>query len=301
MKGRDLVLIKDLSQEEILRVLSRASEMKKQSPGPILKGHILASCFFEPSTRTRLSFESAMKRLGGDVIGFADSMTTSGQKGESLEDAMKIIGYYSDLIVIRHPQEGSAQIAADAADPPVINGGDGANEHPTQTLLDLFTIQECQGKLNGLKIGFVGDLLNGRTVHSLAPTLGMFGNRFYFVAPPSLEMPASICQSLKQAGVPFSLHPTIEEVIGKVDILFMTRVQAERFKNKEEYHTLKDHFQLTPQMLQRAQSHLKILHPLPRLNEIDRKIDTTPYAHYFQQAQNGLWVRQALLTLLLGY
>ena len=300
MKGRDLVSIKDLSKEEILNLLVRADQMKKENPGPILNGHILASCFYEPSTRTRLSFESAMKRLGGEVIGFAESATTSLQKGESLYDAMKIIGYYSDVMVIRHPQEGSAREAAEASGTPVINGGDGANEHPTQTLLDLFTIKECQGRLHGLKVGFVGDLLNGRTVHSLAPTLGMFDNRFYFVAPRALEMPSAICQDLRQMGVPFSFHPTIEEIIGKVDVLFMTRVQQERFTNHEEYLKVKDHFRLTEAMLHSAAPHLKILHPLPRVNEIDKGIDTTPYAYYFPQAQNGLWVRQALLAMILG-
>ncbi len=300
MKGRDLVSIKDLSKEEILSLLVRAEEMKKESPGCILKGHILASCFYEPSTRTRLSFESAMKRLGGEVIGFADSATTSLQKGESLHDAMKIIGYYSDVMVIRHPQKGSAQEAAEASDTPVVNGGDGANEHPTQTLLDLFTIKECQGRLHGLKVAFVGDLLNGRTVHSLAPTLGMFDNRFYFVAPQSLEMPSAICQSLRQAGVPFSFHPSIEELIGKIDVLFMTRIQQERFASHEEYLKVKDHFILTEAMLRSAGPHLKILHPLPRVNEIEKGVDKTPYAYYFPQAQNGLWVRQALLAMLLG-
>lgn len=300
MRGRDLVSIKDLSKEEILNLLVRAEEMKKESPGPILKGHILASCFYEPSTRTRLSFEAAMKRLGGEVIGFADAATTSLQKGESLQDAMKIMGYYSDIMVIRHPKEGSAWEAAVASDTPVINGGDGANEHPTQTLLDLFTIQECQGRLQGLKVGFVGDLLNGRTVHSLVPTLGMLDSRFYFVAPQSLEMPSAICQNLRQVGVPFSFHRTIEEIIGKVDVLFMTRIQQERFVSHEEYLKVKDHFVLTEAMLRSAQPHLKILHPLPRVNEIDRGVDKTPYAYYFQQAQNGLWVRQALLAMLLG-
>lgn len=300
MKGRDLVSIKDLSKEEILNLLIRAEEMKKESPGAILKGHILASCFYEPSTRTRLSFESAMKRLGGDVIGFSDSSTTSLQKGESLHDAMKIIAYYSDVMVIRHPHEGSAREAAEASATPVVNGGDGANEHPTQTLLDLFTIKECQGRLHGLKVGFVGDLLNGRTVHSLAPTLGMFDNRFYFVAPRALEMPSGICQNLRQMGVPFSFHPTIEEIIGKVDVLFMTRIQQERFASHEEYLKVKDHFILTEATLQGAESHLKILHPLPRVNEIEKGVDKMPHAYYFQQAQNGLWVRQALLAMILG-
>lgn len=300
MKGRDLISIKDLSKEEMLELLSRAEEIKKNHPGAILKGHILASCFYEPSTRTRLSFEAAMKRLGGEVIGFSDVATTSIQKGESLNDAMKVIGYYSDIMVIRHPLEGSAQTAAEASETPVVNGGDGTNEHPTQTLLDLFTIQECQGRLSDLKVAFVGDLLNGRTVHSLVPTLGAFGNRFYFVAPPSLDMPTPICQSLREAGVPFSFHRTIEEIVDKIDVLIMTRIQQERFRTQEEYLKVKDHFILTLKILKHAKPHLKILHPLPRVNEIDTKIDQTSHAYYFPQAQNGLWVRQALLAMILG-
>ncbi len=300
MKGRDIVSIKDFSKEEILALLSRTEEMKRQPPEPILKGNILASCFFEPSTRTRLSFESAMRRLGGDVIGFSEAHSTSSTKGESLSDTMKMIGYYSDLIVIRHPQIGSAREAAESTEIPVINGGDGSNEHPTQTLVDLYTILECQGRLNDLKIAFVGDLLYGRTVHSLVPALGFFDNRFYFVSPPTLEIPQSICQSLKQAGIPFSFHPTIEEIVGKVDILFMVRVQSERFSSSQDYLKVKDHFILTPEMLKQVKPNLKILHPFPRVNEIDRAVDKTSYAHYFPQAQNGLWVREAVLATLLG-
>lgn len=300
MKNRDLISIKELSKEEILKVLARAEEIKKIPPGPILEGNIMASCFYEPSTRTRLSFESAMRRLGGEVIGFSEGSSTAAQKGESLYDAMKIIGFYSDLIVIRHPLEGAARQAAEATDKPVINAGDGANEHPTQTLLDLFTIRECQHKLEELHIAFVGDLLYGRTVHSLARALQLFSPRLYFVAPSLLAMPDLICQNLRQNGVPFSFHQAIEEVIDKVDILYMTRVQKERFLSQEEYSKVKDRFILTPEVLERGQPHLKVLHPLPRVNEIDKRVDHSPFAHYFQQAENGMYVRQALLALLLG-
>jgi aspartate carbamoyltransferase catalytic subunit len=300
MNRRHLISINDLSQQEIVAILDRAEEMKKGPLEPLLKGHILASCFFEPSTRTRLSFEAAMKRLGGEVIGFSDDTATSTTKGETLQDMMKIIGYYGDIIVIRHPKEGAAAEAAKATDVPIINAGDGANEHPTQTLQDLFTIRDCQKRLTDLRVAFVGDLKYGRAFHSLVRALGTFQNRLYFVAPPSLAIPEEVCQKLKQTGVPFSSHPTIEEVIGKVDILYMTRVQKERFASQDEYLKVRDHFILTPKMLAKVQPHMRVLHPLPRVNEIELGVDLTPYAHYFSQARNGLWVRQSLLAMLLG-
>jgi aspartate carbamoyltransferase catalytic subunit len=300
MKGQDILSIKEMSKAQILEILSRASEIKKNHPGPILKGHLMASCFFEPSTRTRLSFETAMRRLGGEVIGFAEPTISSAQKGESLHDAIKIIGLYSDLVVLRHPLEGSARQAAEATEKPVINAGDGANEHPTQTLLDLFTILECQKKLEGLNVAFVGDLLYGRTVHSLSLGLRLFGSRLYFVSPPSLAMPDTICQTLRQGGIPFSFHQSIEEVIDKVDILYMTRVQKERFASPDEYAHVKDRFILSTSLLEKAQPHLRVLHPLPRVNEIEKGVDATPYAYYFQQAENSLYVRQAILAMLLG-
>jgi aspartate carbamoyltransferase catalytic subunit len=300
MKGSDLISIRELGKEQILDILELAEEMKQNGGKPLLKGALMASCFFEPSTRTRLSFEAAMKRLGGEVIGFADGATTAVQKGESLYDSMKIVGLYSDLIVIRHPLEGSARQAADATDKPVVNAGDGANEHPTQTLVDLFTIRNCQNRLEGLNVAFVGDLLYGRTVHSLALALSLFGSRFYFVAPSALAIPETLCQDLRQLGTPFSFHQTIEEVIDKVDILFMTRIQKERFASEEAYLRMRDHFILTPHLLKKAQPQLRVLHPLPRVNEIDRSVDLSPHAHYFSQAENGVPVRQAILATLLG-
>ncbi len=295
-----LISIKELSKEQILTILAKALEMKQKPPGPILQGRVMASCFFEPSTRTRLSFESAMKRLGGEVIGFSDDTAIATQKGESLHDTMKVIGHYCDIVVIRHPLEGSARGASEATDKPVINAGDGANEHPTQTLLDLFTIQECQGKLDALHLAFVGDLLHGRTVHSLVYALKQFDVRLYFVSPPSLSIPDSLCDELKKAGVPFSFHHSVDEVVGKCDILYMTRVQKERFADLEAYARVKDQFILTTETLKRAKKNLKVLHPLPRVNEIAREVDETDYAHYFAQAENGLYVRQALLSKLLG-
>lgn len=299
-KGRSILSIQDFSKEEIGSVLSQAKEMKKRPPGPILKGKMMASCFFEPSTRTRLSFESAMKKLGGEVIGFSEPSMTSIRKGESLSDTMRMVGSYADVIVIRHPLEGSARAASSVTATPVINGGDGANEHPTQTFLDLFTIEECQGTLEGLNIVFVGDLKFGRTVHSLAQALKYFNARLYFVSPPSLSMPDRICASLREASVPFSCHRDISEVIAKADICYMTRIQEERFSDRAEYEELKSSFILTPEVIKDAKANLKVLHPLPRLTEISTALDSCKEAYYFTQAENGLYVRQALLNMILG-
>jgi aspartate carbamoyltransferase catalytic subunit len=297
---RDIISIHDLSKEEILYILEKSRDLKRHPPKEVLKGLILGSCFFEPSTRTRLSFESAMKRLGGNVIGFSEASSTSTAKGESLYDSMKIMGQYADFLVIRHPLEGSARLAADATDKPVINAGDGSNQHPTQTLLDLATIQECQGGLEGMSIAFVGDLKYGRTVHSLAQASAHFNMRLYFVTSEGLEMPEEICDDLRKKGVRFSLHKSIEEVVDKVDILYMTRIQEERFPNKALYERLKNNFVLQLKTLKSAKPHLKVFHPLPRVGEIAREIDSTPHAYYFEQAQNGVYVRQALLMLVLG-
>lgn len=298
---RDIISIASLSKDEILRILVLAENLKKVPQPHLLAGTILGSCFFEPSTRTRLSFESAMHRLGGKVIGFSDASTTSTSKHEKLSDTIKIISQYVDVIVMRHPLEGSARRAAESTEIPVINGGDGTNQHPTQTLLDLFTIKECQGSLENLKIAMVGDLKNGRTVHSLAQACALFNTRLYFVSPKGLEMPQHILDDLIQMGARFSFHTAIEDVIDKVDILYMTRVQEERFTDKTEYQRLKDSFILTLDLLQRSKKeNLRVMHPFPRVNEISRDIDSTPYAYYFQQARNGLFVRQAVLGIALG-
>ncbi len=299
LQDRSLISISDLSKDDILFVLKKAEEMKKKTPKDLLKGKILASCFFEPSTRTRLSFEAAMIRLGGNVIGFSDSATISTQKGESLQDSMKIMGQYADILVIRHPSEGSARVASEATDKPVINAGDGANQHPTQTLLDLFTIKECQGKLKGLNIALVGDLKHGRTVHSLSVACAHFDMRLFFVSPEQLSLPDEISHALKKHGVKFSFHRTIEEVLGKVDILYMTRIQKERFE-PTEYEKFKDAYILKVDMLAKAKKNLKVLHPLPRVGEIESAVDKSPHACYFQQAENGLYLRMALLSLILN-
>lgn len=300
LKGRDIISINELTKPEMQQVLKRALELKQKPRPRLLEGYVMGSCFFEPSTRTRLSFETAMQRLGGRVMGFADPGVTSAKKGETLYDAIKIIGQYADVIAMRHPMEGAARRASEATDKPILNGGDGANQHPTQTLLDLFTIQECQKKMSNLQIALVGDLKYGRTVHSLAQALTNFNAKLYFVAPPSLQMPEYIRNELKEKGVKFSLHEKIEEVINKADILYMTRIQGERFADPMDYEKVKNAFVLKIDMLEKVKPNLRIMHPLPRVNEIDIKIDKTKHAYYFEQAENGLYVRQALLAMVLG-
>lgn len=297
---KDILTIKDLTKEQIENVLKRSHEMKLEAPEDLMKGLLMANCFFEPSTRTRLSFEAAMKRLGGEVIGFSDQQMISTAKGETLHDTMKIVGLYADVIVIRHPLEGAAQLAANVTDKPVINAGDGSNEHPTQTLLDLFTIQECQNTLENLNIAFVGDLLFGRTVHSLAMAFKHFKSRLYFVSPPQLAMPRKVSENLKQNSVPFSFHSSVEEIIDRVDIIYVTRVQKERFSDREQYEQLKNHFVITPELINRGKNSLKVMHPLPRNDEIDRRVDPMEQAYYFEQAKNGMYVRQSLLATVVG-
>lgn len=297
--NQDIISIKDLSLEQIKLILKTADSLKKKPNTTLLKNKIIANCFFEPSTRTRLSFETAALRLGGQTIGFVDAENISVKKGETLHDTIKIISSYADLIVIRHPQEGAARLAADVADIPVINAGDAANQHPTQALVDLFTIQESQKKLNGLNIALVGDLKYGRTIHSLAQLCTHFDVRLFLVSPELLTLPEYICDELKKKGLKFSFHQKIEDVINRVDILYMTRIQQERF-GKMEYESVKNQFILTSKTLEKAKDNLKVLHPLPRVNEIDIAVDASPHAHYFQQAANGVCVRQALLTLLLN-
>ncbi|MFA4830616.1 MAG: aspartate carbamoyltransferase [Patescibacteria group bacterium] len=299
-KNRSIISIQELTKEEILYVLKKAAELKKKPQPKLLEKYVLGSCFFEPSTRTRLSFETAMQRLGGRVVGFADAGVTSAKKGETIYDSIKIIGQYVDVIAMRHPIEGSARRASEATDKPILNGGDGANQHPTQTLLDLFTIQETQKKLNSLSIALVGDLKYGRTTHSLAQALAHFNARLYFVAPESLQMPGYISDELKDKGVKFTCHDKIESVINKIDILYMTRIQSERFTDQMEYERVKNAFVLDVKMLDKVKSNLKIMHPLPRINEIALEVDKTKHAYYFQEAENGLYVRQALLALVLG-
>ena len=295
---RDLISINDLTAPEMQHIIEIAARLKNHPQPHLMEQVLLANCFFEPSTRTKLSFEAAMYRMGGQVIGFTDNgMTTSVKKGETLLDTVRVIGSYADILVIRHPQEGAARLAADVIDKPVINAGDGANQHPTQTLIDLYTIQECQGRITELHIAICGDLKYGRTAHSLSLALAHYPIRLYFVAPESLALPDSITHELKKRSVKFSFHKTLEEVIPKIDILYMTRLQKERM---EESPDLGKAFRLQHQMLTSAKKNLKILHALPRVDEIESKVDGTPFAYYFQQAANGVIVRMALLALIMG-
>ena len=294
-----MVSINDWSRADIDYLLTIASQFKAKPEPHVLAGKVIASCFFEPSTRTRLSFESAICRLGGKVIGFADPASTSHKKGESLSDTIRMLNSYADALILRHPNAGAARLASEVSEKPVINAGDGGNQHPTQTLLDLFTIQECHGQIDELHIGLVGDLKYGRTVHSLAQACRHFNVRFYFVAPESLGMPEGVCAQLRQAGVPFTFHQRLEDVLPKVDVLYMTRLQKERF-DPTEYEAIKQHFVLTPELVKQGKDSVRILHPLPRVNEIDPAVDALSQAYYFQQAANGVPVRQALLALLLN-
>ena len=296
---KNIISIPDLSRSDLELILQTAQSLKQNPQPELLKNKVVASCFFEASTRTRLSFETAVQRLGGSVIGFDSGGNTSlAQKGETLADSVKVISSYADAFFMRHPQEGAARLASEFTSIPVINGGDGANQHPTQTLLDLFTIYETQSRLEELNIAFVGDLKYGRTVHSLARALSLFNCQFYFISPEALAMPDYIIEELNERGIQFSLHNSIEEVVDDLDILYMTRVQKERF-DETEYQHMKSAFLLNASMLNNAKENLKVLHPLPRIDEINIDVDNTPYAYYFQQAQNGVFARQALLALLL--
>ncbi len=299
-KGRDIISITDLTKQEINLVLAEAAKLKKKPNPTLLKDKVMGSLFFEPSTRTRLSFETAAQRIGMRVIGFAEAGITSGAKGETLHDTAKNIGLYVDVIAMRHPLEGAARLASESTDKPVLNGGDGANQHPTQTLLDLFSIKESQKKLSSLSIAMVGDLKYGRTVHSLAQALVHYNPRLYFIAPDVLQMPPYVLKYLKEHKIKYSVHEKIENVIKKVDVLYMTRIQKERFPDPLEYERVKSVYILTEDMLTGVKKNMRVLHPLPRVNEIDYRIDASPHAYYFNQAENGLFVRQALLGLVLG-
>lgn len=296
---KNIISIADLSRSDLELILQTAHSLKQTPQPELLKNKVVASCFFEASTRTRLSFETAVQRLGGSVIGFDSGGNTSlAQKGETLADSVKVIASYADAFFMRHPQEGAARLASEFTSIPVINGGDGSNQHPTQTLLDLFTIYETQSRLDNLNIAFVGDLKYGRTVHSLAQALSLFNCNFYFISPEALAMPDYIIEELNERKINFSLHSSIEDVVDELDILYMTRVQKERF-DETEYQHMKSAFLLNANMLDNVRDNLKVLHPLPRIDEINKDVDDTPYAYYFQQAQNGVFARQALLALLL--
>jgi aspartate carbamoyltransferase catalytic subunit len=300
MKNRSLVSINDFSKDETIQILDRAMEFEKQPTQKILENFVVATLFFEPSTRTRLSFESAVSRLGGKVIGFTDSASSSVKKGESLKDTIKTVCNYSDLIVMRHPREGSARFASEVASVPIINAGDGANQHPTQCLLDLYSIRKTQNRLDNLHIAFVGDLKYGRTVHSLVMAMCNFNTTFHLVSPVELKLPSSVKMHIKEKNLEYYQYTDLQEAVPLSDIIYMTRIQKERFSDPMEYEKVKNSYVLSRNSLQNAKPEMKVLHPLPRVNEISEDVDNMPQAYYFEQALNGVYVRQALLSGILG-
>ncbi len=299
MKNQSLISITDYTKDEYIQILDLAERFEKQPVQNIADGKVISTLFFEPSTRTRLSFESAANKLGARIIGFSEASNSSVSKGETLADTIKTVASYSDLIVMRHPVEGSARYASEVSQVPVINAGDGANQHPTQCLLDLFTIRQTQGKLDNLHIALVGDLKYGRTVHSLVEAMCKFNATFHLVSPDELKLPRSVKQHIKDHNLEYFQYDDMMEVMDKVDILYMTRIQRERFQDQLEYERVKNIFVLSNSMLENSKPNLKILHPLPRVNEIATDVDRNPKAYYFEQAQNGVYVRQALIATIL--
>lgn len=296
LTNKSLVTLEDLSKEKILQLLENAAKFEACPNRKILDGKIVATLFFEPSTRTRLSFETAANRLGARVIGFSDAATTSSTKGETLKDTIMMVSNYSDLIIMRHYLEGAARYASEISPIPIINAGDGANQHPSQTMLDLYSMQKTQGHLDNLDIFLVGDLKYGRTVHSMLTAMRFFNPTFHFIAPKELAMPDVYKQYCRENGIRFVEHTEFnKDIIAGADILYMTRVQRERFSNLDEYERVKDAYILHNSMLECSRPNLRILHPLPRVNEISQDVDQNPKAYYFQQAKNGLYIRQALI------
>ncbi|MCK4670610.1 MAG: aspartate carbamoyltransferase [Nanoarchaeota archaeon] len=303
-KKRHIISIHDFTKEDIIRILEASFRIEKQGKvggaRNLLRGKVLANLFFEPSTRTMFSFATAMEKLGGSVLSFADMTATSIKKGESLKDTIKILSGYSDVIVIRHPEEGAARYASECSSVPVLNAGDGANQHPTQTFLDLFTIKKTQRHITDLRVAMVGDLKYGRTVHSLAYALSLFNCSLHLVSPPELRMPEEIKKMVADNGCTFFEHEKIEDVLDKVDVLYSCRIQKERFFDQIEYEKVKNAFIITKNMLKNVKPNFVLMHPLPRINEISTDVDKSPHAVYFDQAKNGVPVRQALLALTLG-
>ena len=296
----DVVSIYDFSREDIIYVLERAKEIESMSAAEkskLLENKIVASMFFEPSTRTRLSFETAIQALGAKVIGFAEAGVTSAKKGETFSDTIKVMSNYADLLVMRHPLSGTARLAAEKSNKPILNGGDGPNQHPTQTLLDLYTIKKYVGEIDGLKIGFAGDLKYGRTVHSLATALTHFNATQYYISPQSLKMPKHLTDEIKEKCKVYETEE-LEKYIPELDVLYMTRIQKERFPDELEYAKVKDAYVLEKSMLKNAKKTMKVMHPLPRVNEISTDVDETEHAIYFQQTASGIPVREALLDIL---
>lgn len=300
IKNKSLVSINDFSKEEMLRILDLAADFEANPDQPLLRGKIIASLFFEPSTRTRLSFETAMNRLGARVIGFSDVNATSTTKGETLKDTIKMVSNYADLIVMRHPLEGAARYAAEQSPVPIVNAGDGANQHPSQTLLDMYSMRKTQGTLQDLKIAMVGDLKYGRTVHSLIMAMSYFNPTFYFVAPDELRMPQEYKTFLDEKGIKYEEHHDMADILPLADILYMTRVQKERFSDLIEYERVKNTYVLHNSMLDVSKDNMRILHPLPRVGEISTDVDQNPKAYFFEQARNGMYTRMAIIAAILG-
>ena len=301
MENRSLVSIAQYSREKILYMLDLAKEFEKKPNRKLLEGRVVATLFFEPSTRTRLSFETAANRLGARVIGFTDPKVTSSSKGETLKDTILMVSNYADIIVMRHYLEGAARYASEVAPIPIVNAGDGANQHPSQTMLDLYSIYKTQGTLENLNIYLVGDLKYGRTVHSMIQAMRFFNPTFHFIAPDELRMPEEYKQYCQEHHIKYMEHTEFnEDIIADADILYMTRVQRERFTDLMEYERVKNVYILKNEMLKNTRPNLKILHPLPRVHELAYDVDENPKAYYFQQAKNGLYAREAILCDVLG-
>jgi len=300
-KGRDIISIKDFSRKEIDYILGIVSAMEPvaKSRSTMLQGKILATLFYEPSTRTRLSFESAMHRLGGTAIGFAEAEIASVRKGENLADTMRVVENYADIIALRHPLEGAARLAAEFAEVPVINAGSGAEEHPTQALLDLYTMKKELGRIDGLNIALTGDLRFGRTVHSLAYALSVYDVKLYFISPELLRMRREVLDTISER-IKVVETSSLDEALPKLDVLYVTRIQKERFPDAAEYTKVKGSYKIDAATLKNAKKDMIVLHPLPRIDEISSEVDSTVHARYFQQVWNGIVTRMALLALILG-
>lgn len=303
LSSQNVVSFKELTNDDVQKIFRKAEKFEEIGRGKetsdLLNGKILGMLFFEPSTRTRLSFKSAIQRLGGSSIGFSRPEVSSVAKGETLADTIKTVENYCDAIVLRHPQMGSAKLAAEVSEVPILNAGDGAGHHPTQTLLDLYSIKKNFGSIKGLNIGLVGDLKYGRTVHSLAYAASRFDNKLYLISPSGLEMPREIINDLQDKGKEVEESSSVEEVLPHLDVLYVTRIQKERFSDPSEYNKVKDSYVIDLDLLESAKSELKVLHPLPRVDEISSEVDSSPHAKYFDQVFSGVVVRMALLALLL--
>jgi len=297
---KNLISMRDLSKEDILQLMDTAAKIEKGEIVPNMQRKLAALLFFEPSTRTMFSFDTAMKRMNGDTIIMSGTKNTSAKKGETFADTLQTIAQYSDIIIMRSPIEGAARYAAEVVDLPVVNAGDGANQHPTQALLDMYSIIKTQGSLENLKIGLAGDLRFGRTVHSLSQAMAIFGAEFKFISPSFLQMPEYIKDDLVEKNIKFEEFKEMEGNIDDLDILYVTRIQKERFADPEDYEKVKGTYVLNKAMLNNVKSNFKVLHPLPRVDEIHTDVDDTEYAYYFPQAKNGVYTRQAIISTLLG-